>query len=65
MLRMPNKWVFVHYEDGAVENVANTDTLSAQEALKFKERWEAARGKKVVRVTLENKNEDILRTYTY
>ena len=64
-LFLPTSWVFVWYEDGCVENVANTDTLAADEAKDYKDTWEKARGKKVVRVTLETQNGNTLKSFTY
>ncbi len=65
MLSLPSRWVYVWYEDGKMENVANTDTLDANEAREFKETWEKARGKKVVRVDLQNSNGNLVKSYTY
>lgn len=48
-----------------MENVANTDTLSAAEAREFKEEWEKAREKKVVRVDLVTNNGKLIKSYTY
>ena len=65
MLSLPSRWVFVWYEGGKMENVANQDTLSAEEAREFKEYWEKARGKKVVRVDLQDSKGRLLKSYTY
>lgn len=65
MLSLPSRWVFVWYEGGKMENVANTDTLSAEEAREFKDYWEKARGKKVVRVDLQDSKGRLLKSYTY
>lgn len=65
MLSLPRRWVFVFYEDGKMENVANTDTLSAEEAREFKEYWEKARGKKVGRVDLQDSKGHLLKSFTY
>lgn len=65
MLSLPSRWVFVWYEGGKMENVANTDTLSAAEAREFKEYWEKARGKKVVRVDLQDSKGRLLKSFTY
>ena len=65
MLRMPNRWVYVWYEGGKMENVANTDTLTADEAKEFKDYWEKARGKRVVRVDLQDNRGNLLKSYTY
>lgn len=53
-LQLPTMWVYVWYEDGTRENVANTDDLTSREAEDFRNRLEKVRGKKVVRVTLES-----------
>lgn len=63
-LCLPSKWVYVQYEDGKKKNVANTDTLSAEEAEKYRAMWEKARKKKVTCVTLEA-NGAVLRRFTY
>ena len=65
MLSLPSRWVFVWYEGGKMENVANTDTLSSEEAREFKDYWEKARGKKVVRVDLQDSKGRLLKSYTY
>lgn len=65
MLIMPSRWVFVWYEGGKTENVANTDTLTAEEAREFKDYWEKARGKKVIRVDLQDNRGNLIKTYTY
>lgn len=62
---LPSRWVYVWYEGGKMENVANTDTLTPSEAESYKERWEAARKKRVVRITLENNKGDVIRDYHY
>lgn len=65
MLSMPSRWVFVWYEGGKTENVANTDTLTAAEAREFKDYWEKARGKKVIRVDLQDNRGNLIKSYTY
>ena len=65
MLSLPSKWVYVFFEGGKMENVANTDTLSAEEAREFKEEWEKARGMKVVRVDLMTSKGNLVKSYTY
>lgn len=65
MLSLPSRWVYVWYEDGKRENVANTDTLSAEEAQEFKEEWEKARGKKVVAVDLTTSEGRLVKTFTF
>lgn len=65
MLNMPSRRVFVWYEGGKTENVANTDTLTAEEAREFKDYWEKARGKKVIRVDLQDNRGNLIKTYTY
>lgn len=64
-LFLPSRWVYVWYEDGKMENVANSDTLTLEEAECFRDMWEKARKKKVVRVTLETQNGDTLKSFTY
>lgn len=65
MLSLPSRWVFVWYEGDKMENVANQDTLSAEEAREFKEYWEKARGKKVVRVDLQDSKGRLLKSFAY
>lgn len=65
MLSLPSRWVFVWYEDGKMENVANSDTLSTEEAREFKEYWEKARGQKIVRIDLQGSKGHLLKSYTY
>ncbi|MBQ7289052.1 MAG: hypothetical protein IJW78_04910 [Clostridia bacterium] len=55
MLSLPRFFVYVYYEDGKSENVANSDTLTYEEALQYKDYWEKGRRKKVIRVTLEDR----------
>lgn len=64
-LFLPTSWVFVWFEDGHVKNVANSDTLTAGEAKDYKAAWEKSRGKKIVRVTLETSDGNILKSFTY
>ena len=64
-LFLPTRWVYVWYEDGKMENVANSDTLTLEEARSYKAEWEKARRKKVVRVTLETNDGNILRSFSY
>lgn len=65
MLTLPSRWVFVNYEDGKKENVANTDTLSAEEARVYKDRWEKARGKNVVRVDFQDSKGNLIKSFSY
>lgn len=65
MLCLPNRWVYVWFEDGRVLNVANQDTLSKDEADYFQRNWTAAKHLKVVRVTLEDRNGNILKTFKF
>lgn len=65
MLSLPSRWVFVYYEDGKTENVANTDTLSTDEARAYKERWEKARNKRVIRVELQDSKGNLLKSFSY
>lgn len=62
---LPSKWVFIHYENGKKENVANMDELTEARADKFKREWETARKTKVVLVTLENDNGNICKAFRY
>ena len=62
---LPSLWVYVWYEDGTRENVANTDDLTAREAEEFRDRWQKARGKKVVRVTLESRSGQTYAKYKF
>ena len=65
MLSLPSRWVYVWYENGKRENVANTDTLSAEEAQEFKEEWEKARGMKVVAVDLTTSEGRLVKSFTF
>ena len=64
-LQLPTMWVYVWYEDGTRENVANTDDLTSREAQEYRDRWEKARGKKVVRVTLESSKGYVSKQYRF
>ena len=64
-LQLPTMWVYVWYEDGTRENVANTDDLTSREAQEYHDRWEKARGKKVVRVTLESSKGYVSKQYRF
>lgn len=64
-LFLPSLWVYVWYADGTCENVANTDTLTKAEADAYAERWEKAREKPVVRVSLGKNEKDIVKEYHY
>ena len=64
-LQLPAMWVYVWYEDGTRENVANTDDLTSREAQEYHDRWEKARGKKVVRVTLESSKGYVSKQYRF
>ncbi len=63
-LFLPSNWVYVEYENGRTENVANTDTLTENEAGDFKEMWDT-KLHKVVRVTLETSKRKVLKSFTY
>lgn len=41
-LNMPSKWVYVIFTDGTDVNVANTDTLTRDEAIWYKKEWNMA-----------------------
>lgn len=62
---LPENWVYVEYDDGSRENVANTDDLTSNEAKSFKETWERNRNKKVVKVTLESNYGRVIDIFTY
>ena len=47
MLSLPRFFVYVYYEDGKSENVANSDTLTYEEALQYKDYWEKGRRKRL------------------
>ena len=64
-LQLPTMRVYVWYEDGTRENVANTDDLTSREAQEYHDRWEKARGKKVVRVTLESSKGYVSKQYRF
>lgn len=64
-LSLPTFWVNVWYENGKKENVANSDTLTAEEASYFKSMWEEARAEKVVRITLESSDGAIVKSFMY
>ncbi len=63
---LPSLWVFVHYNSGLKMNVANSDTLSKEEANYYKEMWDFKRdGAEVVRVTLESNKGKIYKEYFF
>jgi hypothetical protein len=62
---LPSHWVYIEYEDGELKNVGNTDTLSREEALSFKERWESCSGKKVVMVMLQTNGGRIIKSFDF
>ena len=64
-LQLPSLWVYVWYDDGTRETVANTDTLEPREAEDFAKRWGENRKKKVIRVTLEDNRGKIHRKYRF
>lgn len=64
-LSLPKFWVNAWYEDGETENASNSDTLTVGEASYFKSMLEEARKKKVVRITLETINGDIIKVFRY
>lgn len=64
MFALPSRWVYVWYTSGRVQNVANSDTLRKEEAEYYRDKW-SKDNEQVVRVTLENRNGDILKTYTF
>ena len=62
---LPSNWVYVGYEDGTYENVANTDELSRAEANEYRLRWEKARGKKVITVVLVTPRHSLIKRFNY
>ena len=62
-LHLPNNWVYVVYENGKPENVANQDTLTEAEAKRFAETWSKARNTKVIMVNLVNSKGTVLKGY--
>lgn len=62
---LPENWVYVEFENGERKNIANTDTLNEREATRFKEYWEEAEHKKIVKVTLETSDNKVIKTFTY
>lgn len=63
---LPRKWVYVHYKSGLVMNVANSDTLTKEEAKEYKEMWDFCRdGAEVIKVTLESNKGDIYKEYSF
>lgn len=59
LLKLPSLWVYVYFEDGTVENVANSDTLSLAEAMEYKMRWE--KKGKISQITLETSDRKIVK----
>lgn len=64
-LCLPSRWVYVCYEDGTEEDVAITDNISVDEAQKYKDEWENARGKKVIRVELRSNGGHLMYGFKY
>jgi len=62
---LPSRWVYVYFEDGLMLNVANTDSLSDEEAQEEADRWtNSKRGQehgKVVRVDFQNNSGKLLK----
>lgn len=56
---LPTHWVYVHYENGEEENVANTDFLNEKEAWEYKNMWDKP-NKKIVKVTLRDNDDNIV-----
>lgn len=61
---LPTHWVYVHYEDGTVKNVANSDYLNAKEALEYKTMWDKSNNK-VIEVSLRTNDDVIVRWYKF
>lgn len=63
---LPSKWVFVWYASGRVMNVANTDSLSEEEAEKYKQMWDYKRDNaEVIKVTLESNKGTVYKEYEF
>ena len=62
-LDLPRFWAIVHFENGDMLNVANTDTLTREEAERYKKDWEN-KGK-IVKVTLETTKGQIINSYSF
>jgi hypothetical protein len=61
-LSLPHNWVYVKYEDGTFENVANTDDLTLEEATDYAKRF-SKKDRKVVSVMLMDSNRYVLKAY--
>lgn len=63
---LPSLWVFVWYKSGRKMNVANSDTLSEEEAKNYKEMWDFHRdNSEVVKVTLESNKGKVYKEYAF
>lgn len=62
---LPSYWVYVYFDGGVHENVANTDTLSKEEAQWYHDHWSRARNRNVYKVTLEDSHGNILRHFHF
>ena len=60
---LPRYWVYVEFANGKRMNVANTDTLSEEEAEKFKNYWEKKAD--IIKVTLESSDGKVLKEFNY
>ena len=61
---LPTHWLYVHYENGEENNVANTDYFTKEEAFKYKEMWDKPNNK-VVKVTLRDNDGNIVDWYKF
>lgn len=61
---LPSHWVLVHYENGEVRNVANTDYFTREEALEYKRNWEKP-GNKIVKVTLVDNDKKVVDWFNF
>ena len=64
-LQLPSMWVYVWFDGGARQSVAHTDDLTSHEAQEFHDRWEKVTGKKILLVTLENSNGNVIKKYRF
>ena len=61
---LPSHWVYVHYENGDEDNVANTDYLTEKEALEYKKMWDKPNNK-IIKVTLRDNDGKIVDWYKF
>ena len=62
-LSLPEHWVYVHFPLRS-ENVANTDTLTTEEAMRFYSMWNSKEDP-VLKISLETSDQKVLRQYAF